>query len=102
MTLGRQAWVGLEGPGRVDVWPTVQHGVLGAVGCRHTWPDIHGIGALDNFLPNARSDNTVVYKGTYKGLTLGASYSFGRDSAGRELPGQAMRGSGSGPVRSMP
>jgi predicted porin len=89
---GRQAWVGLEGPwgaltlGRqynMVYWALSDADILG--------PDIHGIGALDNYLPNARSDNTVVYKGTYKGLTLGASYSFGRDSAGTgNSPGQGL------------
>lgn len=52
-------------------------------------PDIHGIGALDSYLPNARSDNTVAYRGTFYGLTVGATYSFGRDSAGTgNSPGQ--------------
>jgi predicted porin len=65
-------------------------------------PDIHGIGALDNYLPNARSDNTIAYKGTFKGLTAGATYSLGRDGAGTgnspgqgtcagEVPGQATQ-----------
>jgi predicted porin len=87
---GRQAWVGLEGPwgaltfGRqynMVYWALSDADILG--------PDIHGIGALDNYLPNARSDNSVVYKGTYKGVTAGASYSFGRDAAGTgNSPGQ--------------
>jgi predicted porin len=87
---GRQAWVGLEGSwgaltfGRqynMLFWALADADLLG--------PDIHGIGALDNYLPNARSDNSIVYKGTYKGVTLGASYSFGRDSAGTvNSPGQ--------------
>ncbi|WP_233834128.1 porin [Paraburkholderia sp. ZP32-5] len=87
---GRQAWVGLQGN-----WGTLSFGrqytmtyqaltdsdILG--------PDIHGIGTLDSYLPNARSDNTVAYKGTFKGLTVGATYSFGRDSAGTgNSPGQ--------------
>lgn len=87
---GRQAWVGFEGPwgaltfGRqynMAFWALADADMLG--------PDLHGIGALDNYLPNARSDNTIVYKGTYKGVTAGASYSFGRDSAGTgNSPGQ--------------
>jgi predicted porin len=87
---GRQAWVGLDGPwgaltfGRqynMVFWALSDADILG--------PDVHGIGALDNYLPNARSDNSVVYKGTYKGVTVGASYSFGRDAAGTgNSPGQ--------------
>jgi predicted porin len=87
---GRQTFVGLDGP-----WGTLSVGrqysmafwVLGDADM--LGPDIHGIGALDNYLPNARSDNTIVYKGTFKGLTAGASYSFGRDAAGTgNSPGQ--------------
>ncbi|MFM0341425.1 porin [Paraburkholderia fungorum] len=87
---GRQAWVGLNGPwgaltfGRqynMVFWALSDADMLG--------PDVHGIGALDNYLPNARSDNSVVYKGTFKGVTVGALYSFGRDSAGTgNSPGQ--------------
>jgi predicted porin len=52
-------------------------------------PDIYGIGSLDSYVPNSRSDNTVAYKGTFKGLTVGATYSFGRDAAGTgNSPGQ--------------
>ena len=57
---GRQSWIGLDGP-----WGTVSFGrqynmaywVL--ADAEMLGPDIHGIGALDNYLPNARSDNTV-------------------------------------------
>lgn len=46
---------------------------------------------MDAYLPNARSDNTVAYKGTFRGLTAGATYSFGRDSAGTgNSPGQGI------------
>jgi predicted porin len=51
-------------------------------------PDIYGLGSLDAYVPNARSDNTVSYMGAYRGVTLGASYSFGRDAAGNNSPGQ--------------
>ncbi|SIT44159.1 Porin (modular protein) [Paraburkholderia piptadeniae] len=87
---GRQAWVGLEGPwgaltfGRqytMTYWAMADADILG--------PDIYGIGSLDAFVPNARSDNTVVYKGKFYGVTIGASWSFGRDSAGTgNSPGQ--------------
>jgi predicted porin len=87
---GRQAWVGLDGRwGTLSVgrqysmafWVLADADMLG--------PDINGIGALDNYLPNARSDNTIAYKGTFNGLTAGATYSFGRDGAGTgNSPGQ--------------
>ncbi|AET92278.1 outer membrane protein (porin) [Burkholderia sp. YI23] len=87
---GRQAWVGLS-----NTYGTLMFGrqysmtylmdsdadILG--------PNIYGIASLDAYVPNARSDNTVGYKGMWKGFTLGATYSFGRDSAGTgNSPGQ--------------
>ena len=88
---GRQAWVGLSSPygaltfGRqytMTYWAIVDSDILG--------PDIYGgVGSLDAYVPNARSDNTIAYKGTFAGLTAGATWSFGRDSAGTgNSPGQ--------------
>jgi predicted porin len=87
---GRQAWVGLQGN-----WGTLSFGrqytmsYFALADSDILGPDIHGIGTLDSYLPNARSDNTIAYKGMFKGLTAGATYSFGRDSAGTgNSPGQ--------------
>jgi predicted porin len=87
---GRQAWVGLDTRwgaltfGRqynMVYWALSDADMLG--------PDTNGIGALDSYLPNARSDNSIVYKGVFGGLTAGASYSFGRDAVGTgNSPGQ--------------
>ncbi len=43
-------------------------------------PQVYGTGSLDSYIPNARADNAVSYKGTFGGLTVGATYSFGRDT----------------------
>jgi predicted porin len=87
---GRQAWLGLASKygqlsfGRqytMTYWAMTDSDILG--------PDIYGSGSLDSYIPNARSDNTVGYKGTFSGVTIGATYSFGRDSAGTgNSPGQ--------------
>jgi predicted porin len=87
---GRQSWVGIATPygqlsfGRqytMTYWAMADADILG--------PDIYGSGSLDSYIPNARSDNTIAYKGTFHGLTLGATYSFGRDGAGTgNSPGQ--------------
>ncbi|MGO4809571.1 porin [Cupriavidus sp. 2MCAB6] len=78
---GRQALVGLSGPwGQVALgrqytmlfWATLDPDILG--------PNVYGSGSLDSYLPNARADNAVSYKGTFGGFTLGATYSFGRDT----------------------
>ena len=87
---GRQAFVGLE-----SAYGTVAFGrqyamtYLALQGADIIGPDIYGMGSLDAYVPNARTDNSVTYLGSYKGFTLGAGYSFGRDSAGTgNSPGQ--------------
>lgn len=79
---GRQALVGLSGPwGTVSLgrqytmlyWSIFDADLLG--------PNIYGAGSLDPYIPNARIDNSLAWRGTFPGgLTLGATYSFGRDT----------------------
>ncbi len=78
---GRQAYVGLSGPfGAVTLgrqysmlyWSQLDADILG--------PNSFGSGSLDSYLPNARVDNTIAYRGTFSGLTVGGTFSFGRDS----------------------
>lgn len=77
---GRQAHVGLAGPwGALSVgrqytmlfWSFLEADVLG--------PNLYGAGSLDSYIPNARADNSVAYRGSFGGFTGGASYSLGRD-----------------------
>ncbi len=93
---GRQALVGLSGPwgqltfGRQTTmlfWAILDTDPLG--------PNVYGNGSLDNYLPNARTDNAIAYKGTFGGFTIGGTYSFGRDTvnagpspAGTNCPGE--------------
>ena len=49
-------------------------------------PSIHSMADFDSYLPNARSGNAIGYKGTFHGVTLGATYSFGRDAAASRRP----------------
>ncbi len=78
---GRQALVGLSGNwGQVALgrqytmlfWAMLDPDILG--------PQVYGTGSLDSYIPNARADNAISYKGTFGGLTVGATYSFGRDA----------------------
>jgi len=79
---GRQALVGLSSSkwGQISFgrqytmlfWATLDSDILG--------PNAYGSGSLDSYLPNTRADNAVAYKGTFGGLTLGGTYSFGRDA----------------------
>lgn len=92
---GRQAWVGINSPyGLVSLgrqynmmfWAILDADIIG--------PDIYGgVGSFDAYIPNARSDNTVAYKGKFDGVTIGATYSFGRDGTGTgNSPGQGTCG----------
>jgi len=77
---GRQAWVGLGGP-----WGTL------ALGRQYTmlfWalgdsdvigPHFQSMANLDPYLPNARADNAISYRGKFSGFDIGATYSLGRD-----------------------
>ena len=78
---GRQAFVGLTAPwGTVSLgrqysmlfWSQLDADILG--------PAMFGSGSLDSYLPNARVDNAIAYRGTFNGFTVGATYSFGRDA----------------------
>lgn len=79
---GRQAWVGLSGPwgevafGRqytMMFWALLDSDLMG--------PSAFGSAALDYTIPNSRADNAVSYRGKFGGLTVGGTYSFGRDAA---------------------
>lgn len=93
---GRQSYVGLAGPwgsltlGRqytMLFWSLLDADILG--------PNLYGSGSLDSYIPNARADNAIAYRGTFSGMTLGATYSLGRDTvnagpspAGTNCPGE--------------
>ncbi|MFL9963385.1 porin [Paraburkholderia sediminicola] len=88
---GRQAYVGLSGSwgqltfGRqysMTNWGMVESNIIGAGG-------FGGLASFDPYLLAARFDNDVVYMGTFSGVTVGASYSTGRDSStAGNCPGQ--------------
>ncbi|MHA6902927.1 porin (plasmid) [Ralstonia syzygii subsp. celebesensis] len=80
---GRQAWVGLAGGyGTLTLGRQYSMSFLSLGDADLLGPSQYAIGSLDTYIPNARTDNTVAYKGTFGGLTVGATYSFGRDAAG--------------------
>ncbi|CAJ0858664.1 Outer membrane porin protein [Ralstonia sp. LMG 32965] len=80
---GRQAWVGLSSDyGTVTLGRQYSMVFLSLADADILGPSQYAIGSLDAYIPNARTDNTVAYKGTFSGLTVGATYSFGRDAAG--------------------
>jgi predicted porin len=95
-SFGRQAFVGLSSPyGTVTLgrqytmlfWSLLSADILG--------PNVYGLGSFDAYIPNARTDNSLAWRGTFSGLTLGATFSLGRDTVnagpspvGTNCPGQ--------------
>ena len=94
---GRQSFVGLSGPwGSVTlgrqytmlIWSLSDADILAT--------NIYGVGSLDAYVPNARADNALAFRGTFGGVTVGATYSLGRDAvnagpspAGTNCPGES-------------
>jgi len=79
---GRQAYVGIETAyGRLTFGRQYSMLFYGLLGSDIIGPNIFGLSSLDNYIPNARSDNTVVWQGKFGNFSLGATYSFGRDTA---------------------
>ncbi|MGF6478100.1 porin [Paraburkholderia sp. JPY419] len=87
---GRQAFIGVKSPyGTLAFGRQYTMTYLAVQGADIIGPDIYGMGSLDAYVPNARTDNSITYLGSYKGFTLGVGYSFGRDAAGTgNSPGQ--------------
>lgn len=79
---GRQAFVGIDGPygtltlGRQYSMLLQELTLFSIVGS-----NIYGMGSLDQWLPNSRSDNTIAYRKDIGQLSAGATYSFGRDNS---------------------
>lgn len=79
---GRQAWIGLAGGwGQVSLGRQYNMTFYSLLDADTIGPSTFGLGSLDNYIPNTRHDNSIAYRGTFSGLTVGASYSTGRDTA---------------------
>ena len=87
---GRQSWVGIETPyGTVSFGRQYTMTYQTVLSTDILGPNIYGMGSFDAYIANARSDNAVVYRKELDGFSVGASYSFGRDSTGTgNSPGQ--------------
>ncbi|MFA9217934.1 MAG: porin [Sphingomonadaceae bacterium] len=92
---GRQSWVGIKGGfGSLTVGRQSNMSFHALVKADVAGPAIHGVTNMDSYIPNARSDNSLAYLGTFGNAVLGASYSFGRDAS---PPGGAGPGATSCP-----
>jgi predicted porin len=89
---GRQAFLGIgqKDLGMVSAgrqWTMTFYSMLDAdvIG-----PASFGSAGLDSYLPQARVDNSVAYRGNFGGLSVGGTYSIGRDTlAPGNCPGEA-------------
>jgi predicted porin len=78
---GRQANVGLKHAyGTVTLGRQVNMTFLSYMKADVMGPNIHGMSNMDGYLPNARSDNAIGYLGKFSELSVGATYSTGRDA----------------------
>jgi predicted porin len=78
---GRSAWVGLQGRyGTLMLGRMINMTYIANLRSNVLGPSIHSYPNLDTYLPNARSDNTIGYIGKFSNLTVGATYSTGRDA----------------------
>ncbi|MBF8178211.1 porin [Herminiimonas contaminans] len=79
---GRQAYVGIDGPyGTVTLGRIYNMTFLSLLDSDILGGSIHEAANMDPYLPNARSDNAIGYLGKFSAVTVGATYSFGRDTA---------------------
>jgi predicted porin len=78
---GRQAFVGLSGDwGAVTLGRQNTMTFYAVLDSDIFGPSVYGIGALDSYIPNSRADNAIGYRGKFGEVTVGATYSFGRDT----------------------
>jgi predicted porin len=84
---GRQANVGLQTAyGSLTLGRQINMTTYSLLSADNIGPSIHSLYVFDNYLPNARSDNAIGYMEKFAGVTVGATYSFGRDAAGPAGP----------------
>ncbi|CAB3965920.1 MULTISPECIES: porin [Burkholderia] len=93
---GRQSFVGLKGAwGQLTVGRQMNMTMYGMADADVIGPAAFSMGSFDGYLAAARADNSVEYRGKFADLTVGVSYSFGRDglpasNCGGQLPGDTM------------
>lgn len=79
---GRQLFVGVDTPlGILTFGRQYTMLLYGLYGGDILGPNIYSLGSIDAYIPNARVDNSVAWRAKFDKFSLGAHYSFGRDSA---------------------
>lgn len=84
---GRQLFVGLDTPvGSLTFGRQYSMLFYSLHGSDILGPNIYGLASIDAYIPNARADNAVVWRAKFDKLSLGAHYSFGRDTVNNTVP----------------
>ena len=84
---GRQLFVGLDTPiGSLTFGRQYSMLFYSLHGSDILGPNIYGLASIDAYIPNARADNAVVWRAKFDKLSLGAHYSFGRDTISNTVP----------------
>lgn len=85
---GRQAWVGLAGKwGQLTLGRNYNMLYNSMPEVEIIGPTQYGLGSIEPAIPNGRTDNSVAYKGSFDAVTIGGSYSLGRDVSNAGGPG---------------
>ena len=85
---GRQANVGIKGGfGTLTLGRQVNMTFISGFKSDVLGPNLFGTSSVDPYLSNARSDNAIGYLGVFSGVTIGATYSVGRDASAAGGPG---------------
>jgi predicted porin len=85
---GRSALVGLETAyGTIRAGRQINMTYIALMKSTVIGPALYSLAALDPYLPNSRSDNTISYFNDFHHFVMGATYSTGRDAA--SSPGSA-------------
>ena len=84
---GRQLYVGLDSDyGSVTLGRQYSMLFYSLLNADLLGPNIYSLGSIDAYIPNARFDNSIAWRGKFGDLTLGASYSLGRDTVANTVP----------------
>ncbi len=80
---GRQLFAGLHTPYGDFTFGRQWSMLTGAMmGSDQLGPNIYALGSVDAYLPNSRYDNSLAWKHKVGAVSMGLSYSFGRDTTG--------------------
>ncbi|GAB3432177.1 porin [Massilia solisilvae] len=88
---GRQMFVGVDSAlGTVTVGRQYSMLFYGLQGADVLGPNIYGLSSIDAYIPNARADNSVAWRKAVGQVSLGAHYSFGRDTVSNTVPASGV------------